>query len=214
MLIRSLRREPHARHWLAFFTLLSIMALGTASTVQSAEQKPESEVTLGEKRVIGATETVEEVKTDLLFKARVDTGATSSSLHVEDYVIEDEAEEMSDNVGKKIRFRIKNHDGESEWLESKIARVTVVKTSVDQEERYKVHLTLRLHQVQKRVLVTLNDRSHMKYPMLLGRNFLRGDFVVDVDSKKARKEKANHTSEQEPSPVEVEKKEVSQGSET
>ena len=34
-----------------------------------------------------------------------------------------------------------------------------------------MHLTLRLHEVQKRVLVTLNDRSHMKYPMLLGRNF-------------------------------------------
>ena len=61
-------------------------------------------------------------KDRLALQSRVDTGATTSSLHVEDYVIEDEAEEMADNVGRKIRFRMKNHDGESEWLESKIAK--------------------------------------------------------------------------------------------
>jgi hypothetical protein len=31
------------------------------------------------------------------------------------------------------------------------------------------------------VLVTLSDREKMKYPVLLGRNFLRGDFLVDVN---------------------------------
>jgi hypothetical protein len=30
------------------------------------------------------------------------------------------------------------------------------------------------------VLVTLNDREKMKYPMLLGRNFLADDFLVNV----------------------------------
>ena len=33
---------------------------------------------------------------------------------------------------------------------------------------------------RKEVLVTLNDRTDMEYPLLLGRNFLRGDFLVDV----------------------------------
>jgi hypothetical protein len=34
------------------------------------------------------------------------------------------------------------------------------------------------------VLVTLNDRTSMDYPLLVGRNFLHGDFLVDVDMDK------------------------------
>jgi hypothetical protein len=30
------------------------------------------------------------------------------------------------------------------------------------------------------VLVTLNDRADLDYPLLVGRNFLFDDFVVDV----------------------------------
>ncbi len=81
-----------------------------------------------------------------------------------------------------------------------VSFVTALLTSVDQEERYKVRLTLRLHEVKKRVLVTLNDRFHMKYPMLLGRNFLRGDFIVDVDIKKKRTTRTDRPVQEKPSP--------------
>jgi hypothetical protein len=30
-------------------------------------------------------------------------------------------------------------------------------------------------------MVSLNDRTDMEYPLLIGRNFLRGDFLVDVE---------------------------------
>ncbi len=33
----------------------------------------------------------------------------------------------------------------------------------------------------KTVLVTLNDRNAMQFRLLLGRNWLRGDYIVDVD---------------------------------
>ncbi|MGI9428772.1 MAG: RimK/LysX family protein, partial [Bythopirellula sp.] len=67
--------------------------------------------------------------------------------------------------------------------------ISVIKTSEREETRYKVPVTLNCLDVKKRVLVSLNDRSHMTYPMLLGRNFLQGDFVVDVDLKQATGEK-------------------------
>ncbi len=140
-----------------------------------------------EKRVIGPTTMVAEANSELDFRARVDTGAMTTSVHVEEWAIEDESEKMEDNVGKKIRFRMKNHKDESQWLESRIEEIGIVKTSEQQEERYKVQLTICWKDVKKQVLVTLNDRSHMKYPMLLGRNFLEGDFVVDVDLYKRPK---------------------------
>lgn len=134
-----------------------------------------------QKHIIGPTTVVAEAHSELDFEARVDTGATTTSIHVEEWAIENESERMEENVGKKIRFRMKNHKGESEWLETHIEEVSVVKTSKVQEPRYKVALTLCWNDMKKQVLVTLNDRSHMQYPMLLGRNFLQGDFVVDVD---------------------------------
>ncbi len=137
-----------------------------------------------EKRVIGPTTIIAEAESELDFKARVDTGATTSSVHVEEWAIEDESPIMEENIGKKIRFRIMNHRGESEWLESRIAEIGSVKTSEQREDRYKVELTLCWQDVKKPILVTLNDRSHMKYPMLLGRNFLAGEFVVDVELHK------------------------------
>lgn len=140
-----------------------------------------------EKRIIGPTTIVAEANSDLNFKARVDTGATTTSVHVEEWAIEDESEKMEENVGKKIRFRMKNHKGESQWLDSRVEEIALVKTSKLQETRYKVRLTLVWNDVTKHLLVTLNDRSHMEYPMLLGRNFLEGDFVVDVDLHKTPK---------------------------
>lgn len=156
----------------------------------ASESKPqEQKVVVTNKQLIGPTATIEETESDLDFKARVDTGATTSSLHVEEWKIEDEAESMADNVGKTIRIRLKNHRDESQWITRKIVNISTIKTSERQEDRYIVRMTLRCNDVKKRVLVSLNDRSHMNYPALLGRNFLRDDFVVDVSLKKGRGEK-------------------------
>jgi len=137
-----------------------------------------------EKHVIGPVAEIDETESKLKFKARVDTGATTTSLHAEDLTIKDESPDMEENLGKTIRFRIKNHEDKTEWLEREIKEITVVKTSVKAQHRYKVPVELRWKDFSKEVLVTLNDRSHMTYALLLGRNFLKGKFVVDVDLDK------------------------------
>ena len=48
------------------------------------------------------------------------------------------------------------------------------------DHRYKVRLTLQWKDFRKEVLVTLNDRTSMEYPLFIGRNFLDSDFLVDV----------------------------------
>ncbi|MEM9354423.1 MAG: RimK/LysX family protein [Planctomycetota bacterium] len=133
------------------------------------------------KRTIGATAVIKEYQSGLLFEARVDTGAKSCSLNVDQMVIVDEEEGWEANVGKTIKFRISNGKDEPQWIESKIHVVVRIKTSDNVERRYKVPLELQWKNVKKRVTVTLNDRSQMRYPLLVGRNFLKGDFVVDVE---------------------------------
>ncbi len=156
-----------------------IVVAATAPTLASASDVVK--LSTGEKKVIGPIAKVEEAESTFTFAARVDTGATTSSIHVEECKVEDAAGKMDENLGKTIHFKIKNPSGESEWLKREIAEISTIKTSEREELRYKVPVTLSCKDVKKRVLVSLNDRSHMTYPMLLGRNFLQGDFVVDVD---------------------------------
>jgi hypothetical protein len=133
------------------------------------------------KRVIGATAMLLEKQSGLLFRARVDTGAKSCSLYVKEMVIEDEEEKWVDNIGKVVHFKVKNRSDETYWLEGRIAGYVIIKTSDSRVRRYKVPLILRWKGIEKKVLVTLNNRNGMKYQLLLGRNFLQGDFLVDVD---------------------------------
>ena len=132
-------------------------------------------------RRIGPVTTVTEVSSGVPFPARVDTGATTCSIHYEALEIEDAAVSPEDNIGKRVRILIESPNGKQEWIRAKIVDRVTVRTTTDDDERYKVRLNLRWQDVEKKVLVTLSDRNKMKYPLLLGRNFLRGDFLVDVD---------------------------------
>jgi len=137
------------------------------------------------KQIIGATTTVVETTSGLSFAARVDTGATTCSIHAIKWEIEDPVRRPPDNVGKPIRVLIKNEKGDEAWVDSVIASRVRVRSSVQDEDdyhgRYKVRLPLEWNGIKKDVLVTINDRTEMDYPLLIGRNFLRGDFLVDVD---------------------------------
>jgi hypothetical protein len=137
------------------------------------------------KHVIGATASIKEVNTGIAFSARIDTGATTCSIHTEKFEIENRSRKPSENLGKPIRILIQNEKGEKAWIETVVAGRVKVRSSVQSEDdyhgRYKVRLPLDWNGVQKEVLVTINDRTDMAYPLLIGRNFLHGDFVVDVE---------------------------------
>jgi len=137
------------------------------------------------KHVIGATATLTEVSTGMPFSARIDTGAKSCSMHVEKIEIKEESPKRWKNKGKNIRMLVKGENGKTEWIETTIASAIRVKSSSlkdgEYDRRYKVRLTFQWQDFRKEVLVSLNDRTNMEYPLLIGRNFLRGDFVVDVE---------------------------------
>ena len=116
-------------------------------------------------------------------KAKVDTGARTSSLHV-----------------AAIRTLGDLGDGEAE-LEidlapdrrrperlvtarvQQLARIRVTDSGGNSELRPVIETTLVLGPVEKRIRLTLADRSTMLFRMILGRKALEGDFLVDVSKK-------------------------------
>lgn len=129
------------------------------------------------KQIVGATEMIYIEEAKMYFKARVDTGAKKTSIHAENIQIE-----LSDNPElRPISFDIVNKKGQSQRITTVVNSIATVKTSEGSEKRYEVLLTLRWGDTIKTVLVNLNDRKKMTYSLLLGRNWLYKDFLVDVE---------------------------------
>ena len=121
-------------------------------------------------RVIGAVETLRVTEADLTLRARIDTGAAASSLHATDIRLE----------GRRAHFQLEDDRGTQRMLSAEVVDVAYVRSAHGTEPRPRVALHLALGDVTKRVRVSLRDRSAMEYKLLVGRDFLAGDFVVDV----------------------------------
>ena len=130
-----------------------------------------------QKQIVGATEVVFVKEANMSFKARVDTGAKTSSIHAENI----EFDSSGDPGGKPISFYLVTKEGQSKKIETRVISVVKVRTSAQSEHRFVVPLHIKWNDSEKIVSVTLNDRRSMEYRILLGRNWLRGDFIVDVD---------------------------------
>jgi hypothetical protein len=104
--------------------------------------------------------------------ARIDTGARSSTVHCEKYWLES-------HKGKKVLYAaVLNRHHLLKFVHFKIKRV---KSSNGQtEQRFVVKLDLEIGEHLFEADFTLSNRKKMKNPVLLGRRFLRGHFVVDV----------------------------------
>lgn len=108
---------------------------------------------------------------------RVDTGATTSSLHVEN------VEEYKKNGKLWISFDIHPDVYDVAKLtrhSSKVeARRKVKSSTATLERRYVIKTTLAIGQHSWPIKITLTDRSEMTYMMLLGREAMNDRIVVD-----------------------------------
>ena len=122
------------------------------------------------KRVIGQTARVGIGETAMEFVARVDTGAATTSVHAEEVRV----------ANGMVDFVVVNRDGTRVPLRLPLARTGTVRNSGGSKERVFVEMTLSHEGMSKQVLVNLNNRSRLTYPLLLGRNWLKDDYLVDV----------------------------------
>ncbi len=129
----------------------------------------------GDKLVVGELERIWIDPPQAVLEARIDTGASSSSLHSENLV---EFERDGDDW---VRFDIRV-DEDMVTLEREILRYVRVYQQADPEgsRRPVVSLRVRLGNLNQVVDFTLADRSHLDFELILGRNFLTDVALVDV----------------------------------
>ncbi|MGO1191953.1 ATP-dependent zinc protease family protein [Vibrio casei] len=112
--------------------------------------------------------------------ARVDTGATTSSISAKDiHTYKKEGKSFVD-------FRLAHKKWETKTFTLPVKRwVEVVQSSTDEpsDSRPVVVLSIQIGDLKTTTDFTLVDRSHLEYPVLLGRTFIDNVAVVDVSHK-------------------------------
>ena len=131
------------------------------------------------KLILGEEEWVYVPGLEESFKARVDTGATTSSISAIDVV-------PFERDGKDwVKFKIE-HDGiKSQEVSLPVERWVKIKQSSAEgtQRRAVIVASIQIGDLKDKTEFTLADRTHLKYPLLLGRSFFRDVAVVDVSKK-------------------------------
>jgi hypothetical protein len=101
--------------------------------------------------------------------AKIDTGARTAALHAEDITIK----------GKRVAFALEL-EGRKHKMDVPIFGVKRVKSSSGHSEvRVVIETKLEIGHHKFSAEVTLTDRGDMGVPMLLGRNTIKGRFLVN-----------------------------------
>ena len=129
------------------------------------------------KATIGWRERVELLDFDnSIIKAKMDTGARTSSLHAT-HISE------SDDSGKKyVTFRLKNIGDNTKYkfFKSELKEWRIVKNSGgDEEYRPVINTKVKIGNKTMNNKLTLTQRSRMSYDILIGKTALRKKFLID-----------------------------------
>ncbi|MDO6442341.1 MULTISPECIES: ATP-dependent zinc protease [unclassified Marinobacter] len=175
------------------------LSLATAlvfPAVAWSETAPKSEPSVPE--TLGFVEWVVMNDTGLRLKARLDTGAKTSSLHAVN------VEEFKQDDQKWVKFQIpladhKDHPSEGDIdheeiileLERPVERTVLIKRKgAPSQRRYVVMMDFCIAGASHKTQFSLTDRGNFSYPVLLGRRFMRDDNILidSADSFIANKE--------------------------
>ena len=133
---------------------------------------------IGDKFMLGAIENVyvDEVKAS--FETRIDTGAESSSLDARNIIL------FERDGSQWVRFDVFTQGDKqpAQTFESKVERFVRIKQDAEDksDRRPVIHAHLEIGQYKAETDLNLSDRSHLEYPLLLGRKFMQDIAVVDV----------------------------------
>ncbi len=134
------------------------------------------------KKIYGYIEDVRVVELERNMRAKLDTGATTSSIDAR------KIEKFEKNDEDWVRFTVVNRDAdESQEIEEPVTRIVHIKRhGKESQERYVVELDLCIGDRRITEEVSLTNREKWSYPLLVGRNHLAGHVLVDSAIKDTR----------------------------
>lgn len=116
-------------------------------------------------------------------KAKVDTGARTSTLHVDSIVVLEAQPDGSEVVELVLSPDRRQPERQVTARARVLRRIRVIDSGGHPEVRPVIETEVVLGPVRKRIPITLTNRSGMLFRMILGRKALEGDFAVDVSLK-------------------------------
>jgi hypothetical protein len=113
---------------------------------------------------------------EIVLEAKLDSGAFTSSLHaVNPKRFQRDGEDW-------IGFDVTGTDGRTVRLERPVVRIARIRSAPDTlEMRPTVTLGICIGNIYRVTEVNLVDRSGLSKPLLIGRRFLRGGLLIDMD---------------------------------
>lgn len=110
--------------------------------------------------------------------AKIDSGADNSSLH---YV----NKEYFEKDGERwVHLKITDDKNKSYILDRKIIRIAKIKRHDGKFQiRDVIELEICLGKIYKNAEVNLENRAGLQYQLLIGRSFLKNDFLIDPSQK-------------------------------
>jgi hypothetical protein len=120
-------------------------------------------------------------------RAKVDTGAHSAAIHAEEYKIHRLPSVPHRPVNEEIEMKLKVGTVERPkyiWVKAPIVDYRNVKNSGGRiEERPFISTGIEFGNYRYPIILSVTNREKMKFPVLLGRTFLSGKFLIDPSAK-------------------------------
>ena len=131
-------------------------------------------------QIVGSKECISILDLELYdLDAKVDTGADSNALHCDDIEV--------DKAGKVVHFTLLDevHPAyHGKRMSLPLFKIKKVKSSNGQLQlRPSIKVTVEFFGKNYESVISLTNRADMKYPMLIGRKFLSGRYLVDVSEE-------------------------------
>ncbi len=166
----DIHRVPTRGWWVLLLLISYVFAFrASAADAPANEEKRQSAPV-----IMGWNEPVMVFPGQIVFRARLDTGARISSIHTT------KVREFRRKKARWVEFTIDNGRGASVDLELPVKRYVRIREHGGlYQRRPVVKMGLCLGTLYKETEVNLVDRSGFIYPMLVGRAFMKGDVLVD-----------------------------------
>jgi len=157
-----------SRNTIFIALLFGAVVLMTASTTVSARDLPK----------VGLIEDVHLDGVKIDFRAKIDTGAKTSSINARDIKV------FKKDGNSWVSFSLVNIKGKRITLKRPVYRFARIRRSgAKVDKRVVVELWMCLGHLHKQAQFTLKNRKRMNYAMLIGRRVLNNNFFVDSAKK-------------------------------